>query len=196
MKYEIEKIQEKLRLKLKSSRFSHTLGVQYTSACLAMRYAEDVEAAEIAGLLHDCAKQLSDEKRLEICFENHIPVTDIERKYPFLLHGKVGAYYAKTKYCIDNEDILNAIAHLTTGRPAMSMLEKIVFTADYIEPGRDQAPNLEKLRQTAFTDIDLAVCLILRQTLEYLDKTGTETDHQTVKTYEYYKNFLEVRKHG
>ena len=78
----------------------------------------------------------------------------------------------------------------------MSMLEKIVFTADYIEPGRDQAPNLEKLRQTAFTDIDLAVYHILKQTLEYLEKTGTETDQQTVTTYEYYKNFLEVRKNG
>ena len=142
MKYEIEKIQQKLKEKQKSSRFSHTLGVQYTCACLAMRYDVDIEDAEVAGLLHDCAKQLSDEKRLSVCLQNNIPVSEIEYRNPFLLHGKVGAFYAREKFNIQSEDIHNAITYHTTGRPRMSMLEKIVFVADYIEPRRCQAPKL------------------------------------------------------
>ena len=76
-------------------RFEHTLGVEYTSAALAMRYGGDLENARVAGLLHDCAKCLSNEKMLSICKKNHIPVTEVERKNPFLLHAKVGACLAR-----------------------------------------------------------------------------------------------------
>ena len=80
----------------------------------------------------------------------------------------------------------SAIEWHTTGKPDMTLLEKIVFTADYIEPGRDQAPNLAWLRQLAFTDIDQAVCEILKQTLDYLRDQGGEIDPATEVTYSYY----------
>ena len=137
--------------------------------------------------MHDCAKNLGEEKLLLTCREKGLPVSDAEERSPFLLHGRVGAYFARTKYGITDEDILGAITWHTTGRPDMSLLEKIVFTADYIEPGRDTAPNLDKLRQLAFIDLDAAVTLILKQTLEYLRAEGKEIDPQTELTYNSYR---------
>lgn len=168
-----------------AKRFAHTLGVEFTAAALAMKYQSDVTDAQIAGLLHDCAKCLTDEKRVSICEKHQIPMTDIERRNPFLLHAKVGEYLAREKYGITNPDILNAIRFHTTGRENMSLLERIVFVADYIEPGRRQAPNLTEIRQLAFTDLDAAMLKILEDTLSYLRATGGELDPMTEITYEY-----------
>lgn len=174
----MEKVQD-------AKRFAHTLGVEFTAAALAMKYQADVTDAQIAGLLHDCAKCLTDEKRVSICEKHRIPMTDIERRNPFLLHAKVGEYLAREKYGITNPDILNAIRFHTTGRENMSLLERIVFVADYIEPGRSQAPNLTEIRQLAFTDLDAAMLKILEDTLSYLKATGSELDPMTEITYEY-----------
>ncbi len=170
-----------------SKRFEHTLGVEYTAAALAMRYDCDVWAAQIAGLLHDCAKCLTDEKRLSICKRNKIPITAVEKKNPFLLHAKVGAYLAQKKYGIKDEDILSAIRSHTTGRQNMSTLEKIVFIADYIEPGRTHAPSLAEIRKLAFVDLDRAFLRILEDTLDYLNETGGDIDPMTEETWKYYK---------
>ncbi|MCI9188626.1 MAG: HD domain-containing protein [Lachnospiraceae bacterium] len=175
----VEKIQD-------ARRFEHTLGVEYTAAALAMRYGSNMENARTAGLLHDCAKCLSDEKRLSICKKNHIKVTEVERKNPFLLHAKVGAYLAREKYGIKDPDILNAIQNHTTGRKNMSLLEKIIFVADYIEPGRKHAPNLAEVRKLAFMDIDRALLMILRDTLQYLKASGGDIDPMTEETWRYY----------
>lgn len=187
---DIRQIEDEVKESLKPKRFRHTIGVKYTSVCLAMRYGEDLEKAAIAGLLHDCAKNLSGEKLLQLCREKGLPVSEAEERSPYLLHGRVGAYFARTKYGITDEDILGAITWHTTGCPDMSLLEKIVFTADYIEPGRDTAPNLDQLRQLSFIDLDAAVLEILRQTLEYLRETGKEIDPQTELTYNSYRKTL------
>ena len=178
-------IQKDIEKKQSASRFEHTLGVQYTSACLAMAHGVCVEDARLAGLLHDCAKQLDDKTLLKEAEKYHLDMTDVERRQPYLLHGKVGAVYAKEKYHVEDPDILNAITYHTTGRPGMSILEKIVFTADYIEPGRDKAPNLKELRQEAFRDIDKAVWLILKQTLSYLEGEGGDIDGMTRESCQY-----------
>ncbi len=177
----MEKIQD-------GKRFEHTLGVEYTAAALAMRYDCDVRKAQIAGLLHDCAKCLTDEKRLSICRKHKIPITTVEKKNPFLLHAKVGAYLARNKYGIKNQDILNAICNHTTGRQNMSTLEKIVFIADYIEPGRTHAPNLAEIRKLAFVDLDKAFLRILKDTLDYLNDTGGDIDPMTEETWKFYNN--------
>ena len=104
----------------------------------------------------------------------------------------MGAFYAKKLYGIDDEDILNAITYHTTGRPGMSMLEKIIFTADYIEPGRTRQANLDYIRYLAFTDIDRCVLKILSDTLDYLEEKHKSIDDMTVKTLEYYKNKQEM----
>lgn len=181
-----KKIRKKLEKSLDSKRYEHTLGVAYTASALAMCNQADVEKALVAGLLHDCAKCLSNEKRIEICKKNHIPITDIEKKNPFLLHAKAGKYLAQKQFHIEDEDILNAILYHTTGRPQMSMLEKIIYVADYIEPGRKHAPNLPEVRKLAFRDIDAALLQILNDILKYLNDGDNTIDPMTQETYDYY----------
>lgn len=190
MKYSIEDIQNKLRKNLKGSRFIHTLGVEYTSVCLAMKYGEDLEKAELAGLLHDCAKELPEKKMIKICRNHNEKISKMEFEQPFLLHGKAGACIAKDKFGVEDEAVLNAIRYHTTGRPAMTLLEKIVFVADYIEPNRKKADRLPELRRLAFENLDEAVLQILEQTLDYLEKTGKQIDRHTMITRDYYKKLL------
>lgn len=183
---DLKKIRHKLEKELDGKRFEHTLGVAYTAASLAMCHQEDAERALVAGLLHDCAKCMSNEKKLEICEKHHIPVTEVERQNPFLLHAKVGSYLAGKKYHIHDEDILNAIKNHTTGRPGMSRLEEIIYISDYIEPGRKQAPGLSAIRRLAFQDLDRALLQILKDTLDYLHGMDFPFDPMTQATYDYY----------
>lgn len=168
-------------------RYEHTLGVAYTAAALAMRYGASLEDAQTAGMLHDCAKCLTDEKMLSVCEKHQIPMTEVEQRNPFLLHAKVGAYYAGKKYGVKDQDIINAIRYHTTGRAAMSLLEKIVFVSDYIEPGRKHAPNLTEIRQLAFINLDRAVLRILEDTMRYLKDGSGEIDPATEVTLAYYR---------
>lgn len=184
--YDLKKIRKAMEKTLDPKRYEHTLGVAYTAAALAMKYDVSVHKAQLAGLLHDCAKCLSDEKKLKICEKHNIPVNDVERRNPSLLHAKVGSFMAGEEYEVEDYDVLNAILNHTTGRPDMSTLEKIIFIADYIEPGRKEAPHLERLRKLAFEDLDEALIGILQDTLEYLDAKGTEMDMMTYRTYQYY----------
>ena len=136
-----------MKKSLDHKRYEHTIGVEYTAAALAMRYEECVKNAQLAGLLHDCAKCMSDTKRLSICKKYNISINEVEHRNPFLLHAKVGSFLAMEKYHVEDKDVINAILNHTTGRPRMSLLEKIIFVADYIEPGRKQAPNLKEIRK-------------------------------------------------
>ena len=186
-KYDFIKIKKKLSKYLDEARFEHTMGVMYTCAALAMVYGYDLEDAQAAGLLHDSAKCIPNKKKLKLCSQHDIPVSDFEREHPFLLHAKLGAYVASSKYDIKDEEILTAITYHTTGRPGMSLLEKIVFVADYIEPRRNKASNLSKLRQMAFIDIDRTVYEIMDQTLRYLKSKKVPIDSLTKKSCDYYR---------
>ena len=185
---EILYIRRRLKKKMDEDRFEHTIGVAYTSVCLAMRYGEDLHKAELAGLLHDCAKCIPDDIKLDKCKRNNIPITKAQEQSPSLLHAKLGAFIAADHYRIKDQDILNAIENHTTGRPAMSLLEKIVYISDYIEPMRDKAPNLPKVRKIAFEDLDECMYEILKDTLEYLEENPKEIDSTTRDAYVYYKD--------
>lgn len=190
----INKLSKAMKKVQGKKRYEHTLGVAYTAAALAMRYNASLKDAQTAGMLHDCAKCLTDEKRVAICEKNGIPMTEVEKRNPFLLHAKVGAYLAEKKYGIQNRDILNAIRFHTTGRADMSLLEKIVFVADYIEPGRKQAPNLQEIRQLAFIDLDRAVRRILEDTVDYLKGGSGEVDPATEVTLAFYREAVPENK--
>lgn len=164
------KIRKKLSRRLSEDRYEHTLGVAYTCAALAMRYGCDLEQAELAGLLHDCAKQYDEESMEERCKRYNICITESESMNPSLLHAKLGAYMATHKYHIEDKAVISAILCHTTGKPEMSLLDKILYIADYIEPGRCKAQNLTEIRRTAFEDIDKALMMIMEDTLEYLAK--------------------------
>ncbi|MDO5127215.1 MAG: bis(5'-nucleosyl)-tetraphosphatase (symmetrical) YqeK [Eubacteriales bacterium] len=181
-----EKMMERLKTNIKAKRFEHSLGVEYTAACLAYVHGADVEKARIAGLLHDCAKGIPTKEKLEKALKHGLPVNSFEKNNPDLLHAKLGAYYARYKYEIKDIDILNAITYHTTGRPDMSLLEKIIYVADYIEPNRKPIDELDIIRKEAFIDLNICIVHILKNTLEYLESTNTDIDIMTQKTYEYY----------
>lgn len=184
-----QKLRKQLEKELKPDRFEHTLGVAYTSASLAFAYGADVEKALIAGFLHDCAKSMTHDEQVEVCEKNNIEMTEVERKNHSLLHAKVGMYLAQKKYDVHDEDILNAIRWHTTGRENMSLLEKIVYIADFIEPNRKPLENMPLVRKEAFTDLDRCLAHILHDSVVYLRTIGKETDDATMKAYEYYKEF-------
>ncbi len=182
-----EKIKKELFKKLKKERFEHTVGVMYTAASLAMCYGADMEKAFLAGLLHDCGKYCPPKEQIRLCDKYGIHLTESELKMPALIHAKLGAFLAEHEYGITDREILDAITCHTTGRPGMTMLEKILYIADYIEPNRREIPGLKEIRAIVFEDIDRAIYLSASRTLQYLKESGKETDSLTAGTCEYYK---------
>ena len=183
---DITGIRRKLEKKLKSERYEHTLGVMYTASSLAMRYDGDVKKSLLAGLLHDCAKFCSGREQIQLCNEYQIGLSESERKMPALVHARLGAYLAEHEYHIHDREILDAITYHTTGRPGMTLLEKIVYIADYIEPGRQEIEGLTLVRRAAFSELDEAGALSAASTISYLENAGRDIDPMTVKTYEFY----------
>ncbi len=190
----ISVIRKKLKKKLSESRYEHTLSVSFTCICLAMRYGYPLEKAEIAGLLHDCAKCHPDDSYVRRCEKHGIQITAEEKAAPAVLHAKLGAWMAKEHYGISDAEILSAIACHTTGKPNMGLLDKILYVADYIEVRRDKAENLAKMRRLAFEDLDEALFEIVQGTLSYLKQRGMVTDPMTQKTYEYLLKEREARQ--
>lgn len=188
----IERLRKQVKKALKEDkmRYRHTLGVADTSACLAMRYNVDIQKAYIAGLLHDCAKCVPDDVKIKECAQFGIEVSEFEKNSPYLLHAKLGAYYAAHFYQIEDEAICNAIQWHTTGHAAMTDLEEILYIADYIEPYRNRAENLSDIRRLAFTDMKRAVYQVTKDTLDYLGKKGGSIDIATQQTYEYYQKLM------
>lgn len=184
-----DKMIARLQTKINDKRFIHSVAVEYIAGAMAMTLGEDVEKARTAGLLHDCAKGLSSKEKLAKARKHDLDISEYESKNPDMLHGKLGAYYANAKYDVSDKDILNAITYHTTGRPGMSLLEKIIFVADYIEPNRKPLPGIDEIRKEAFFDIDRCVLHILKDTLDYLEQgdSQAEIDDMTRKSYEYYK---------
>ena len=182
-------IRKKLKKELDKGRYEHTKGVMYTAGCLAMAHGYSVENAMLAGLLHDCAKCIPNDEKIRICEKKDILITAVEYDSPYLLHAKLGAYLAETEYEVSDPEILHAIKVHTTGEPDMSLLDKIIYIADYIEPGRDKAPNLDEVRKLAFEDLDACMAEILSDTLKYLSSRGGSIDPTTKLTYEYYKQY-------
>ena len=191
--YNILKMQKKLRKYIDEDRYWHTIGVMYTAASLAMCHGADMEKAMVAGLLHDCAKCIPNHKKLKLCEQYHIHISETEKNAPYLLHAPLGASIAKDKYDVTDQEILSAITWHTTGRPGMSLLDKIIYIADFIEPMRCKASNLPEVRRLAFEDLDMAVYVTLRDTLHYL-KNSASLDKRTIEAYNYYKRIIREKE--
>lgn len=187
-------IQDKLRTILPPYRFYHTLGVSYLSSALAMCYGVDVKKAQLAGLLHDSAKYMKGSEMLSLSEKFGLEINEYERKAPDLLHAKLGAHFAKYEYGIEDKEILSAICCHTTGKPAMTLLEEILFVADYIEPARRGLPFLEEMRKLAFTNLHKATLLELTSTLSKIQERKEVLDPLTLETYEYYKKIEEEKR--
>lgn len=186
---EQHEIRKRLKKELDKGRYEHTKGVMYTAGCMAMAYETSIEQAMLAGLLHDCAKCIPDDEKLQICEEHDIPINAVEYESPFLLHAKLGAYLAETVYEVKDPEILHAIKVHTTGAPDMSTLDKIIYIADYIEPGRNKAADLPRVRKLAFEDLDACMAEILCDTLKYRSRVGGPLDPSTQLAYEFYRQY-------
>lgn len=190
---EMHEFRRSMKALLSDNRYKHSIGVEEVCYDLALIHEDDTQKARIAGILHDCAKYLSDKEIIEECEKYSIIISELERNLPLtLLHSKLGAVYAKGKYGINDEYILDSIRYHTTGRPAMTKLDKILYVADFIEPNRnDNIPNINYIREVAYHDLDKAVLLILNSTINYLVGNKLLIDGTTVDTYEYYVNLLQ-----
>ena len=158
---------ELLRKSLKPNRYIHSVNTMKVAISLAEHYGENIDSAAIAGLLHDCAKNLNDAETKRYCAINGIQLNEIEQKQIFLMHGAVGAIIAKEKYGVNDEMILNAIRYHSTGFSKMSMLDKIIFLADCIEPGRTHC-EVYSARELAFKDIDTALICAYDNIIKYV----------------------------
>jgi predicted HD superfamily hydrolase involved in NAD metabolism len=139
------------------------------AVAMAEHYGENKDIAAIAGLLHDCAKNLNDDEMKKYCASSGIELNRIEQKQVFLMHGAVGAIIAKEKYGVKDDIILNAIKYHTTGCSRMNMMDKIIFLADYIEPGRTHV-EVEDARRLAYEDIDKALISAFDNVIKYIIK--------------------------
>ena len=172
-------IEERLRELISKERFQHSLGVADTAAKLAERWGASREKARIAGLVHDCGKSPSKNILLKRVLEFGIVMDEIEKEEPQLLHGHVSAELALREFGIDDQDVLASIRYHTTGRVPMSLLEKIIYLADLIEPGRD-FPGVDELRDLAGQDLDAAVLRAMDLTLIHVIQRGLLIHPRTV----------------
>lgn len=156
-----------LKESLKPNRYIHSVNTMKVAVLLAEHYGADRDIAAVAGLLHDCAKNLTDIETIKYCKENGIELNEIEKKQLFLMHGEVGAIIAKEKYGVEDEIILNAIRYHTTGFSKMNMVDKIVYLADYIEPGRTHC-SVDDVRRLAYEDIDKALICAFSNVIKFV----------------------------
>ena len=185
----LEALKASIKEQLCPNRYDHTLRVMETSMVLAKKYGVCLESAQIAALLHDVAKnQTDDELQKQLEKAN---LRDYLNYHSLIWHAPVGALVARKKYRIESQDILNAIQYHTTGRSQMSKLEQIVFLADYIEPYRTQ-PNVELIRQLATESLERAIAKVLEDTIAYLTSKGDGKIHpDTWAAYQEYKPYLQ-----
>lgn len=160
-----------LATRLSPKRLQHSIGVSKTAECLAVRFGCDKKKARIAGLFHDLAREVPVNELLPRCQAFGIVVNDIEQAEPILLHGALATKLAYAEFGIDDAEILQAILLHTTGGPNMTVLDKIVYLADVIEPGRT-FKGVDEIRKAALTNLDKALLASMDQSIRHIVKKG------------------------
>jgi len=179
---------KKLKKILKNKRYQHSLGVAETAYQLGGLFDVELKKVVVAAILHDCAKDLTEEEADIYCTKYKIPLSKTEKSNRKLIHAKIGAVLAKEIFGVKDKEILSAISFHTTGRQAMSVLEKIIYISDFIEPGRGDNEFLAQLRRLSKKNLDATMALILKASLDFLEKTRKPIDPNTKKAYAYYNN--------
>ena len=175
-----------LRSRLCDDRFFHSLNVAEQAKKLASIYGEDEQKAYLAGLVHDCTKNTPPDKQLEIIESGGIHLSELEKNSKKLWHAISGSVFIQSEYGIDDKDIISAVRYHTTGKADMSMLEKIVYTADFTSKERDYK-EVDEIRFLAETDINKAVFEGARFTVESLKQRGLAVHPDTIDTMNFYK---------
>lgn len=176
----MKKYLQLLAERMPAGRYRHSLGVADTAAELAVRYGVDPEQARLAGLLHDYARDLPAEELLKISTSADLISCELERQVPVLLHGQVGAYLVQEELGITDKAVCQAISRHTVGAPNMTVLDKIIYLADTIEPGRN-FDGIQKIRSLAATDLDSALLEALKASIIYVLKKGQLLHPATVE---------------
>ncbi len=177
-------INEYLEKNLSEKRRRHTYAVRDMALKLAETYGADKVKAELSALLHDMCKNLNIEE-----MNKYVELFNLGSQYinnSNLAHSKVAAKLIPTEFNISDEEILKAVSYHTTGRAEMSLLEKIIYLSDAIEPERNY-PGVEKIRKMAFIDLNEACMMSLSQTADYIQSQNLYLDEDTIKAVEYFK---------
>lgn len=170
-----------------TERYNHSLRVIETALELGKIYNADIKKVKEAGLYHDCGKIGNTDEVMRIAVEKNIKLSEEDKKSPEVVHTKLGAYLARHKYHINDEDVLNAIKYHTTGRKKMSLLEKLIYIADYIEPERE-FPGVKKVREESKNDLDKSILTALKNTINYLESKNEHIHKDTIDAYNFIKN--------
>lgn len=186
-KINIKLLKKELKNRLNYKRYKHSLRVATLSKKLGKFYNINPKYSYIAGLLHDNSKCYSNEKYLSLAKSNNIEITESIKDNPSILHGVLGAAWCSDFCNIKDENFLNSIKYHTTGRTQMSLLEKIIYIADYIEPKRKHSKNLPFLRKLVYKNIDKTLEIILSDTIDLLNQNNKVIDKNTLFAYNYYK---------
>ena len=171
---------------MRAKRIAHVKGTEEEAVRLAQRWGADVEKARRAAILHDCTKYYEMEEQLKICRQYGIVLDDLEQKAVKLLHSKTGACMARYVYG-QEDDIYEAIFWHTTGKADMSLLEKILYIADYMEPTRD-FPGVERLRELAGRDLDAAVLAGCEMSIAEMAERGLPVHPNTIRARDWLKH--------
>lgn len=164
------------------SRLNHILRVEQMAEELAMHHNLNVEKARAAGLMHDLAKYFKPPQLLEMARAEGLDIDPVSEATPHLLHADVGAIVARDTFGVQDEEVLQAIANHTLGRPGMSLLSCTVFLADSLEPGRGNTEELQALRQISCQNLYQAVWLTCDYSLKYLISNHCLIHPRTVAT--------------
>lgn len=166
---------------LTEHRYLHTVGVMETAINLAAKYGADKKKAELAAIFHDYAKFRPKEEMREIIIKEGMPSELLEYNSE-LWHAPVGAFLTEKEAGINDKEVLDAIRYHTSGRPGMVLLEKIIYLADYIEPGR-HFPGVDEVRDLAETNLNKALIKAVQNTIMFLMKKGQPVFPASFQTY-------------
>ncbi len=174
-----------LKARLSKKRFVHSVNVARASCVLAEKWGADMDKAYLAGLLHDCCKELPFPEQKELMLGGPFPVSDVEWACKPVWHGIAAASYMHAELGIDDPDVLGAARWHTVGRAKMSRLEEIVYMADLISAERTYR-DVERFRKMAHTDLNKALLAAFQYAVDSVIKKGTPLPVSTVEAYNYY----------
>jgi nicotinate-nucleotide adenylyltransferase len=182
----LEELEAEVVSLLNPNRVAHVLGCRDCAVELAKLYGENEVDAARAGLLHDITKAIDGPLQLTLCAEYGIVLDTFSRSFPKTLHALTGSLVAQRIFG-ENEHVVGAICHHTTGRADMTLLEKIIYIADYVERNRD-FPGVEEMRAMAYTDLDRAVLMGLESAVAHVKRQGQGLAPATLEALEYLQN--------
>ena len=194
MPQELRDIRSRLAERLKRKRLNHTMLTACEAVKLAANYGVDTQKARLAAILHDCIK-LPNKDLIAYCDSNHYDITEEERQNPYLIHSRLGAVIANEEFGVTDPEVLSAIMNHTLGRVGMTMLDKIIYVADKIEPSREYG-GIDDIRDLAYEDIDKAMLLVMEHSARYTLASGRDVTPSTQAVLDYLKQEISNKSQG